>query len=275
MRVGCNWTLRWKDGDGGSIGGREKGMCESSPQGVYSLIQSATWTNTAPTVQRLFVWHVVLRCDSESSAGSFYSPAFPRSLVLTSPNPKVLTPPLCWHTWGRTKPQHLDTCAHLYAAINRTANSYFLQINNDIFTGDKGHSDGTVIDMIIKRKIKSWTGKTAVIESLMFKLFEVQPDNYFRQGSRRVVATKSLQRKPLPSNMLAVRCHLLYSDMISGVIKDNELEHRHWVVYLHTLSPAPPASHSYWFTSLLNNMTFPQGQASVLMCRKFVHECTS
>lgn len=61
----------------------------------------------------------------------------------------------------------------------------------------------------------------------MFKFSEVHPDNYFRQGSRRVVAAKSLQRKPLASNMLAVRCHLLYSDMISGVIKDNELEQRH------------------------------------------------
>lgn len=74
--------------------------------------------------------------------------------------------------------------------------------------------------------------------------------------------------------MLAVRCHLPSSDMISGVIKDNEVEHRHWAVYLHALSPAPPASHSHWFTSLLNNMTFPQGQAGVLMRRKFVHECT-
>lgn len=216
-------------------------------------------------------WDVTQR--AQQAASTLQLP--PRSLVLTSANPKVLTPPPCWHTWGRTKPQHLNTYAHLYAAINRTANSYFLQINNDIFAGDKGHSDGTVVDMIIKRKIKSWAGKTAVIESLMFKLFEVQPDNYFRQGSRRVVATKSLQRKPLPSNMLAVRCHLPYSDMISGVIKDNELEHRHWAVYLHALSPAPPASHSHWFTSLLNNMTFPQGQAGVLMCRKFVHECTS
>lgn len=33
--------------------------------------------------------------------------------------------------------------------------------------------------------------------------------------------------KPLASNTLAVGCHLSYSDMISGVIKDNEVEHRH------------------------------------------------
>lgn len=73
-------------------------------------------------------------------------------------------------------------------------------------------------------------GETAVIESLMLNSFEVHPDNDFRQGSRRAVATKALQRKkkkPLPSNMLAVRCHLPSSDMISGVIKDNEVEHRH------------------------------------------------
>lgn len=35
------------------------------------------------------------------------------------------------------------------------------------------------------------------------------------------------KKKTLPSNMLAVRCHLPSSDMISGVIKDNEVEHRH------------------------------------------------
>lgn len=83
------------------------------------------------------------------------------------------------------------------------------------------------------------------------------------------------KESPLPSDMLAVRCHLSYSDMLSGVIKDNELERRHWDVYRYASSQAPPTSHSHWFTSLLNNMTFVQGQAGVLMCRKFAHDCTS
>lgn len=60
----------------------------------------------------------------------------------------------------------------------------------------------------------------------MLKLFEVHPDNYFRQGSRRLFL-QNRYNPPLSSNMLVVRCHLSFFDMISGVIKDNEVEHRH------------------------------------------------
>lgn len=57
------------------------------------------------------------------SVGRFCLPDFLTSLALTSPYTMVLTPPLRCHTWGRTKPQHLNTCAIFYAEIKRTAKS--------------------------------------------------------------------------------------------------------------------------------------------------------
>lgn len=135
MRVGCNWTLRWGDGDGGSIGGQGEG---------HVWVKSSGWIEPHPECHAdkhpallssdclfdMSSWAVTQR-----AAGSFCSPPIPRSLVLTSHYPHVPAPPLRRHTWGRTKPQQLNTCAHLHAAINGTVNNYFLQIDNEILTG--------------------------------------------------------------------------------------------------------------------------------------------
>lgn len=61
----------------------------------------------------------------------FLHPSYSHPLI-----PRHSPPPLCWHTWGRTEPQQLNTCAHLHAAINSTVSNHFLWINNsEIFSG--------------------------------------------------------------------------------------------------------------------------------------------
>lgn len=217
-------------------------MCESSPHGGLSLIQGAKWTNPLPAV--------CLTQSPELSRHLLLSEMFSIP-ALINPKPKSV-PPLWCYTWETTRTHQLDTCSR-HSPLNQL------------------HFCGEL--KILSRTGNKWQRrKMALTESL---IVEKHLDNYFRQETRRVAATNWLQSAPLPSNMLAVRCHLSPADMISGVIKDNEVEHRHRAVYLHALSPSPSASHSRWFTSLLNNMTFPQGHAGALMCRKFVHECTS
>lgn len=88
MRLGCNWTLRWGDGDGGSIGGQGQGHVWVRSLGGCRLIHSSTRTDAASTVQWLFYMSALTQWAL-------------LSLIITSHNST-----LGWHTWERTKSWH-------------------------------------------------------------------------------------------------------------------------------------------------------------------------
>lgn len=88
MRLGCNWTLRWGDGDGGSIGGQGQGHVWVRSLGGCRLIHSSTRTDAASTVQWLFYMSALTQWAL-------------LSLILTSHYST-----LGWHTWERTQSRH-------------------------------------------------------------------------------------------------------------------------------------------------------------------------
>lgn len=104
---------------------------------------------------------------------------------------------------------------------------------------------------IIKRRSRSWAGKTAATASSNIRLSDVHPDNYLGRG--RVVATKALGRKPFPetsSQSDVICCMMTWSlrwSKIMNASADTEL-----CTYTHYsplfLPPICSGSHPYWIT---------------------------